>query len=142
MKRHPSLIPISREHRKMLMLAQLLKKNAPPYKGLPTDLEGKSAYAFHLKTQLIDQHWEKEEKRVFPFFQQFGNETLQVLIEELKAEHQELEGLFEQLHSSTTEAVADQLGRKLEAHIRKEERIAFELAQEVIGWEKLEELEK
>jgi hypothetical protein len=36
MKRHEALIPLSRDHHGTLILARLLRSDAPPYKGLPT----------------------------------------------------------------------------------------------------------
>ena len=41
MKRHKALIPLSHDHHLLLLLAQLIKKNAPDYKGLPKDLKEK-----------------------------------------------------------------------------------------------------
>ena len=41
MKRHSSLVPYSQDHHKILVLAQVLKKDVPDYKGMPTDLKGK-----------------------------------------------------------------------------------------------------
>ena len=45
MKRHPALIPLSREHHGALILARLIQKDAPPYKGLPLEINGKAVYA-------------------------------------------------------------------------------------------------
>ena len=41
MKRHPTLAHLSREHQGALILAKLLQEDAPDYKGLPTDKNGK-----------------------------------------------------------------------------------------------------
>ena len=43
MKRHEALAPLSREHHGTLILAQLLKKGAPVYKGLPDTDTGKAS---------------------------------------------------------------------------------------------------
>lgn len=44
MKRHKALIPLSHDHHHGLLLAQLVKKNVPDYKGLHKNLEGKIKY--------------------------------------------------------------------------------------------------
>ncbi len=67
MKRHPALVPLSREHQKGLLLAQLIKKNAPDYNGLPNDLIGKMNYAKEVYNNELVQHFKDEEELVFPF---------------------------------------------------------------------------
>lgn len=132
MRRHPKLIPLSRQHRSMLMLAQLLKKGAPPYKGLPQTSEGKIEYAIGLFVQLIEKHFAIEEQYVFP--ELAGTETLDRLIIELKVEHQHLRAYFQQLDPSKPNlALMDALGHLLEKHIRKEERQYFQAAQSEKG---------
>ena len=61
MKRHEALAPLSREHHSTLMLAQLLKKNAPVYKGLPTNAKDKAEYAFQQFETIIKNHFKQEE---------------------------------------------------------------------------------
>ena len=135
MRRHPKLIPLSRQHRKMLMLAQLLKKGAPPYKGLPRSPEGKIEYAIGLYIQLIEKHFAIEEAFVFPLLG--GTPTLDPLIAELKEEHQHLRAYFQQLDPAKPNLeLMDSLGHLLEKHIRKEERQYFQAVQS----EKEEEL--
>ncbi|MEO7264876.1 MAG: hypothetical protein ABIW38_08185, partial [Ferruginibacter sp.] len=62
MKRHPSLISLSREHHGALILARLLQKNAPAYKGLPSDSNGKAVYALQFYKDELIQHFLQEEK--------------------------------------------------------------------------------
>jgi hypothetical protein len=62
MKRHEALAPLSREHHSALILAQLLKKNAPAYKGLPTALDEKAAYALQMFTATLQLHFTNEEE--------------------------------------------------------------------------------
>lgn len=55
MKRHEVLIPISKRHHDALMVAQLWKKNAPPYPGLPLDTQGKFRYGMsHLSNRVME----------------------------------------------------------------------------------------
>jgi len=127
MRRHPKLIPLSRQHRKMLMLAQLLKKGAPPYKELPQSPEGKIDYAIGLY-ELIEKHFTIEEECVFPLLA--GTQSLDQLIIELKEEHQNLKAYFQQLNPAKPDVdLMDALGHLLEKHIRKEERQYFQIAQ-------------
>lgn len=144
MRRDPVLIPVSRQHRRLLMLAQLLKRNAPPYKGLPDTLAGKIAYASALRQTLLTAHTRYEEQVLFPFFRTAGGAISQ-LTDELEAEHQEIERLFQALASLAPEGIlpeatapqaallADQLGHLLERHIRKEERELFQQVQAFFG---------
>ena len=62
MKRHEALAPLSREHHEALILAQLLKKGVPAYKGLPTDTAGKISYARQLYADKLRRHFLDEEK--------------------------------------------------------------------------------
>ncbi|HAA15020.1 MAG TPA: hypothetical protein DCE41_26330 [Cytophagales bacterium] len=141
MKRHPSLIPTSREHHQMLMVAQLLKRDAPAYKGLPTDPEGKVAYAKRLWRDLIEDHLTLEENVLFPFAEEF--EELQVLVQELKTEHQALRKQWQGVERYPQNLeVSDTFGRMLETHIRKEERVFFEQLQAVSSEEALAQLAK
>ncbi|UZR92847.1 hemerythrin domain-containing protein [Chondrinema litorale] len=131
MRRHPKLTPVSRQHRKMLMLAQLLKKNAPAYKGLPTTPEGKVEYAIGIYVNLIEDHMEIEEKHIFPMAMKI-DEQLEFLANELKEEHKVLKEKFLSLNpiDPNIELMND-LGERLEKHIRKEEREFFQQLQRV-----------
>ncbi len=129
MKRHEALAPLSREHHNSLILAQLLKKDAPVYKGLPETLNDKAAYSVkHYKETLI-QHFEKEEK----LLQKVKNfhPDIEQLAAEITSEHQVMKALFYALeHAGSLEALLDHIGVFLENHIRKEERLLFPLIQE------------
>jgi iron-sulfur cluster repair protein YtfE (RIC family) len=139
MKRNEALAPLSREHHGALILAQLIKKNAPAYKGLPTDVEGKTSYAINFyRTDLI-LHFSKEEAILEKVKQ--TNEAIAKLADEIITEHAELKIRFLSLEAATDRATAlDELGHLLEAHIRKEERILFPLIQEHCSEEILSQL--
>lgn len=139
MKRHPSLIPLSREHHEVLILSQLIQKGGPQYKGLPDTLEGKIEFAMTLFVKKILPHFEKEEailKKVAHI-----HSTITVLTDVIVKEHREIEGLFAQLCSgSELEAILDQIGILLEAHVRKEERELFPAIQQYCPEEILQQL--
>ncbi len=129
MRRHPSLIPLSRFHRSVLFLALVCKKNAPPVKGYPEDDEGKRDYAIAFYKAKLKPHIALEETRLFPAVSGINNK-LKTLVAELSAEHTSLDQLFAELE--TTQDLSDtldQLGILLESHVRKEERQFFQLIQ-------------
>ena len=129
MKKHPALTPLSREHHGALILARLLQKDAPVYKGLPTDIQGKAEYAFKFYQEELVKHFEDEE-RVLKLVT--GVESnLDLMIETIYREHQELHKLFQSIdnHPDLTSHL-DQIGKTLETHVRKEERELFPLIQE------------
>jgi Hemerythrin HHE cation binding domain len=126
MKRHNALAPLSREHHPALLLSQLLKKNAPHYKGLPDDAAGKALYASSFyKTKLVD-HFIREEA-MLGLVTQYHTD-IEKLSAEIINEHKLLSGIFTSLDNpeNLTERL-DMLGKTLENHIRKEERILFPL---------------
>ncbi len=120
MKRHETLVPLSREHHDALILARLLQKNAPVYKGLPEQPGAKAIYAVQFFKTNLQEHFSKEEALLHQVKKYNGE--IKKLTEEIISEHlqdaKELSGAM------------DKLGILLEAHIRKEERILFPLIQE------------
>ncbi|MFT3946338.1 MAG: hemerythrin domain-containing protein [Agriterribacter sp.] len=129
MKRHAALLPLSREHHSALILAQLIKKDAPAYRGMPTDTQGKLNYAVaFFETDLIE-HFYKEE--IILEKVKHANVEIETLSKEIIAEHSALKNHFVQLKTAIDKIAAlDELGKLLEAHIRKEERVLFPLIQE------------
>jgi iron-sulfur cluster repair protein YtfE (RIC family) len=140
MKRHKSIIALSHDHHHGLMLAQLIKKDAPEYKGLPTDLIGKVSHVKESWEKELKLHFDNEENILFPFVKG-KNEEIDVLIDEILEEHNLIESLIKKLDShSDVESTLDQLGKTLESHIRKEERELFQKIQILLG-EELNKLE-
>ena len=129
MKRHKALAPLSREHHDALILAQLLKKNTPAYRGLPTAPKEKAVFALGMFTTTLQQHFIKEEfmlDKVNEYHDEIKNLTLEIV-----QEHKQLTATFMSLESGNDlEETLDTLGKALERHIRKEERILFPLIQQ------------
>lgn len=129
MQRHEAIAPLSRDHHSSLLLAQLLKKDAPAYRGLPENKEDKARYALEQFESHIRQHFQQEESMLqlaMDIHPSIGS-----LAQEIIAEHAELSGLFLSLPAAADpEALMQELALKLEAHIRKEERILFPLLQQ------------
>lgn len=139
MKRHDSLAPLSREHHGALLLAQLLKKDTPAYKGLPTLLSDKAAYALNMFHSNLFQHFKQEEAMLEKI--KNVHTDIDQLSEEILAEHVKLTAGFLALDKSgiNTEEL-DILGHALDEHIRKEERVLFPMIQEYCTEEELNNL--
>jgi len=120
MKRHKALIPLSHDHHHGLLLAQLIKKNAPDYNGLPKDLEGKITYAIDVYNSSLKHHFDDEEKILFPAIKG-KHKLLDDLIIEIINEHRLLENLITELPKSKNQIdLIDEIGKILDNHIRKE----------------------
>jgi len=129
MKRDEAIAPLSRDHHASLLLTQLLKKNAPVYRDLPVDLLGKSTYAQQLFETHIHNHFSREEAMLE--MTKGIHEEVDILTEQIKAEHRQLVSLFQSLATCTDlETLLDTLATNLESHIRTEERILFPLLQQ------------
>lgn len=132
MKRHDSLVPLSKFHRSVLFLALVAKKNAPPVKGYPTTLEGKKDYALAFYKNRLNDHFQLEEEKLLPAVRG-KDKSLDKLVEEILLERQKLRKLFDQLQNSNDlEFDLDNLGKALEKHIRREERQLFQQVQQTL----------
>lgn len=141
MKRHPALIPLSHDHYHGLLLAQLLKRNAPEYHGLPNDLIGKMNFAKEMYHRELEHHFRDEEEFVFPYLK--GKDVeLDNLISEILSEHIILKEKILSLNDNPNLIdQLDEIGNILSEHIRKEERILFEKAQTILNDEELKIIE-
>lgn len=141
-KRHIALQPLSRDHHRGLILAQLIKKGAPEYKGLPTTPSGKKEYTISFFEKELKQHFLDEENILFTTAGGRNSETDKA-IDAILTEHREIHNLVSRIgKSSDYENLLDELGKKLEVHIRKEERELFPQIEELLSEKELSELEK
>lgn len=124
LKRHPALIPLSRQHHKGLILAQLLKSDVPDYKGLPTDIPGKVAFAKKELEARLSRHFNWEATVLIPATRAY-HKQLQAMSDQVQAEHRQITAQIQQLSDTSTPGDLDELGRLLEQHIRFEERVWF-----------------
>ena len=140
-KRHKALQPLSREHHQGLILAQILKKGAPQYKGMPATIEGKKEYALLLYNSELIGHFKNEEEILFPLVKG-KNSEVNKLTEEIINEHRQIKQLIIEVQSTNElERKLDELGRLLENHIRKEERELFPEIEKILTEVQLFELE-
>jgi iron-sulfur cluster repair protein YtfE (RIC family) len=141
MKRSPALYSLSHDHHQGLILAQILKKGAPEYKGLPKTFEGKLAYLLTFYEQELITHFSEEEEILHPAVKG-KNAELDELFGQIFSEHQQIHSLIRKIKEKPDEEKLDEFGRLLESHIRKEERELFQLIQESMSDEELESLEQ
>lgn len=141
MKRHKALQSLSQEHHHGLLLAQLIKAGSPEYKGLPSTTADKKLYTIKFFEENLIPHFIKEEEVLFPLTRK-KNSNVENLVTELIKQHKEIDLLINKLKdSSQPEDELDELGKLLEAHIRKEERELFQMIQEILSKTELIKLE-
>ena len=140
MRRHEVLIPFSREHHQALLLAQLMKMGAPPYRGMPESPADKIRYAKVKAEQLLKPHFLREERVLFPFIAEIAPDLMKAYAS-LQAEHRLLMDLVGSLDpNEPDEYLMDDFGHLLDAHIRKEERGLFQDVQQLVkeeDWQRL-----
>lgn len=142
MKRHPAFVPLSREHHRFLVLAQVLKSEVTDYQGMPQTPLKKSRYAMKEFVELIEPHIAFEEAVLFPLI--LGHSVdIDQLIYQLQDDHVELRALFDKLESEVNlVSLLDEIGHALDAHVRLEERMLFEQCQVELSEEVLKQLSK
>jgi iron-sulfur cluster repair protein YtfE (RIC family) len=129
MKRHPSLVTLSHDHKRLLFACQYLKKDAAPYEGFPLETQARFEYIINLFQEVMVPHIQKEE---YLFEKCLGKDAqIDQMISELQQEHLAISRMYSALTESTDlDAAMHILAVNLEAHIRKEERQFFELIQQ------------
>ena len=142
MKRHKCLTELSKDHHDGLILAQIIKKNSPPYKNMPQDLSGKKEYTLDFYNRGLIKHFMEEEEILIPFVA--GKDyVLDKLCNRVKEEHAQMRSLMKNLEEENdTEEILNKMGIILEKHIRMEEREFFELIQKILSEKSLNELEQ
>lgn len=133
MLRDKSLVPLSHQHQHALALCVRLDR---AMQAGEVDLEAWQAEIQQVFEQEIGIHFAAEEKELFPAAARFSN--LQVLVQELLAEHIALRDLFARAAARNLEnATLSAFVEKLANHIRKEERQLFEGLQAAMNAEEL-----
>jgi hemerythrin-like domain-containing protein len=141
--RHSSLIPLSHDHHHGLALALRCRKQALGQLK-PTGASGlrersKEFLAFY-RDHLVE-HFRAEEEILFPLLRSSVPQS-EVIIDELKVEHDEIRRAVPQLETGigTAKLIFD-LGDLLERHIRKEERELFPLFERHVEKTRAESIE-
>lgn len=138
MKRHDKLIPLSRFHRSCLFLALMAKENAPNIKNYPNEIPEKIDYAISFYHGPLRTHFEKE--ALLWAQVKDKSDELSIIVNDLSKERHELNDLFELLESERYTKTLHELGKLLEKHVRKEERVLFQQIQSDLTEEELLDL--
>lgn len=136
MLRDPSLIPLSRQHQHALALCVRIRR---ALQAGDTGLNEWSAEVRDAFAQEIGAHFAAEEALVFPEARRLAG--LAPLVEDLLSDHAALRDYSQRAEAGTLDAtgLAD-FARRLDDHIRKEERQLFEQMQELLPPDRLEKL--
>ena len=144
MKRHPSLVPLSRDHHHGLVMAQrlVLGRSTNPRAEWPADPAQQAARLVEFFETDLRPHFEIEEAHVFPAAARAlvdGESRTRALI----AEHETMRAMIRALDADPASRLRDRLtafGALLRAHIHTEERVLFERMQGTCDSELLEAL--
>lgn len=142
MKRHPALVPLSRQHHDGLALGVMIERGLRDDAGPagPAELERLRERALDLWQLELRGHFEVEERIVFPAAQQAGEAAL---VDTLIAEHEAIRLQFEALErvpASEARPLLVELRTALVGHIRTEERVLFQAMQAAMDQPQLEVL--
>jgi len=141
-KRHPALVPLSRQHHDGLALGVMIERGLRDGAGpaYTAELERLREQALDLWQLELRGHFEVEEQIVFPAARQAGEPGL---VDTLIAEHEAIRLQFEALEqapASEAGPLLDDLRTALVRHIRTEERVLFQAMQEAMDEPQLEDL--
>lgn len=134
-KRHPSLIPLSRDHHDGLMLALRLRQGK---KALLRDWSHDPAWQANYVVQFFRRHlvphFEAEEKALFPTMKNYVKESIKT-VQTLLNQHEEMRVRAEKLGKPdpmNLEVELKDFGDSLDRHIRIEEDDLFPLFEKSI----------
>ena len=133
MKRHESLVPLSRDHHFGLIMAQqlILGRATNPHADWPTDRAQQVPRLLAFFASDLRPHFDIEEAHVFPAAGRSvseGGRQVQALL----ADHDAMRAMIRSLEADPVTELAERLpafGHLLKAHIHKEERQLFERMQ-------------
>src|SRR5262245_32379596 len=142
MKRHPSLIPLSKDHHQALQLAEGLKPGGADglQKALPEDLPERAAHVARLFTEVLEPHFAREERVIVPACR--GRRAdLDEAVDRVLRDHTELRSLVGRIREGhDLETALPDFGRALADHVRLEEREWFVLIEQTMSAAELEAL--
>lgn len=133
MKRHASLVPLSREHHHGLVMARrlILGRSTNPRADWPPERSGQVQRLLEFFETELRAHFEVEEAHVFPTAAREltgGDRQTRELI----AEHHTMRAMIRDFETDPASCLDERLiafGKLLEAHIHREERELFQQMQ-------------
>ncbi len=133
MKRHPGLVPLSRQHHDGLVLAQrlILGRSTAPRAPWPTDRGRQVDLLIQFFEATLGPHFDAEEAHLFPAAVEYLQDGAE-LIRPLVRDHDDMRAQVRDLHRDPVTRLDERLGafgECLRRHIRAEERVLFERIQ-------------
>ena len=141
-KRHPSLVPLSREHHTALLLAFRLVHGLPPSRQADDSPEAQAQDTVRFFQTKLATHFRAEEQALFPFIRTTRPQAIP-LLDTLLAEHAEMRSRVQALEGADPSSLSAQLkafGRLLERHVRSEERELFPVCEARLSADEAERL--
>ena len=128
-KRHPSLVPLSREHHHGLLLAFRIKHGLPKTRRPHDSPQEQAADAVRFFRESLTPHFAAEADILFPAIRAMRPQT-SPLLDQLMQEHTALRELVHHIDQQPPAgpqltALLAAFGTLLERHIRREERELF-----------------
>jgi hemerythrin-like domain-containing protein len=142
MKRHPALIPLSRDHHGGLVQAVRLRRAAADGDASARLAAARDFVEFFRNEERV--HLRGEEEELFPLFLRHVP-SQPAPLREARVHHVQLEGFARTLEIAAAAGIADRetlaaAGELLDAHIRLEERQLFPLIEELVPDDELARL--
>jgi hemerythrin-like domain-containing protein len=142
MKRHPALIPLSRDHHDGLVQAVRLRRAAADGDASARLAAAREFVDFFRNEERV--HLRGEEEELFPLFLRHV-QSQPAPLREARVHHVQLEGLARRLEIAAAAGIADRealeaAGALLDAHIRLEERQLFPLIEKLVPDDELRSL--
>jgi hemerythrin-like domain-containing protein len=143
MKRTPELRTLSEDHHHGLVQARRLRKAAEGEETNSAEAAVKGFLDFWQKDTAL--HFRKEEEVLLPVMARYGGDLYREPLVEMIQDHARIRGLVMQLSDeaiggNVRPETLHEIGERLEAHIRLEERVVFPLIEESLSEAALAEL--
>ena len=142
MKRHPALIPLSRDHHNGLVQAVRLRRAAADGDASAPLAAAREFVEFFRNDERL--HLRDEEEELFPLLLRHV-QSQPALLREVRLQHMQLEGFARTLEIAVAAGSVERetlhaAGGLLDAHIRLEERQLFPLIEELVPGDELRRL--
>ena len=142
MKRHPALIPLSRDHHNGLVQALRLRRAAAEEDASARLATARDFVEFFRSEERV--HLRDEEEELFPLLLRHVP-SQPAPLREARVQHVQLMGFARKLDIAVAAGIVDQetldvAGELLHAHIRLEERQLFPLIEELVPDDELQKL--
>ena len=143
MKRTPELRTLSEDHHHGLVQARRLQRAAEAGEADSAEAVARGFLDFWQKDTA--HHFRKEEEVLLPVMARYGGDLSRKALVEMLEDHARIRGLVmrlsdEAMGGNVRPETLHEIGERLEAHIRLEERAVFPLVEESLSEEALKEL--